>query len=532
MSESRFPICTPEIHPLLGREGIMQGLVAELTKTSPSHRSVVGPRYSGKSVILKHLASEMRANVSPYCCVMEWDLRHGTPQTDQDFLSQLCSKLGDGLKGAGQPEYGEHLRSVSEGHYAEICEVFDALDSDGLRVLMIWDGFDKPLCAGTLTRNLWDNLLELCRKPSFRLVTATRRELSDLIRDEKSVTSDFWGIFGDVVRVGPFDDKDIETIINTLDGFEFQGGAKTELANWTAGYPPLLLAILNTVVRGQKHGPVNHQDINAAAEATLESIAPVLGDLWADCSPGAQDLYLELIDARTVPVTKTGPERKELAEKGFARFSGQRVEASCRLLERHIQRARPALSSMARLFGDEVKYQANIADLLQRRLAQIAVEDAQLQRFVEIAVRLLPNDPEPALNNLTSIEERVLNIVCRREFGSDQKIPQPTIAYWTQSPRDENNAVKKMMNDDDWTVPPNRLTQLRLLQLLTGSQDGFDSKALCTSKDAYVLLNAIHSYRNRNQHADGQEMHLGVAVAAMMTCIELLACLDRDTPTP
>ena len=533
MSDPRFPICTTEIPPMLGRTQLMEQLLAELTKTTPSHRSLVGPRFSGKSVVLEHLAREMRKPESLYCCVIDWDLRHGTPQTDKEFRSQLCAKLGDGLNLAGWADYGEHLKCVSEGYHAEICEVLDCLESDGLKALMICDGFDKPLCSGKLTRDLWDNLLELCRKPSFRLVTATRRELSDLIRDEDSVTSDFWGIFGDVVRVGPYGSNDIEGILDNLAGYHFEGGARSELVNWSAGNPPLLLALLNAILDAQRPGTVSNEDVNRAAEATLgmESVTAVLSDLWADCSPGAQDLYTVLVEQRTVRLGETGPGRKELAEKGFATVSGQRVESACRLLEHHLMVAGSNTGSLVRLFGDEAKYEANIADLLQRRLAQINAVDDRLQRFVEIAVSLLPDDPEPALNNLTSIEERALDIVCRREFGAGRQIPQSTIAYWTQSPRDQNNAVKRMMDDDNWIVPSNRLMQLRLLQLLTGSQDGFEPKAQCSSKDTYVLLNAIHSYRNRNQHADGQELRLGVAVAAMMTCIELLACLDRDTPT-
>ena len=85
-----------------------------------------------------------------------------------------------------------------------------------------------------------------------------------------------------------------------------------------------------------------------------------------------------------------------------------------------------------------------------------------------------------------------------------------------------------MMKNDSFKVHPDRFQQLRLMQLLTGSTKDFESKAKAVSKDSYVLLNAIHCFRNRNQHGEGQEIHLGVAVAAIMTCLELLACLERE----
>ncbi|SPD72607.1 hypothetical protein PITCH_A140087 [uncultured Desulfobacterium sp.] len=85
-----------------------------------------------------------------------------------------------------------------------------------------------------------------------------------------------------------------------------------------------------------------------------------------------------------------------------------------------------------------------------------------------------------------------------------------------------------MMDENSWVIPLERGPQLGLLQLLTGSMFGFESKAKVTSKDSYALINAIHCYRNRTEHSDGQGIHLGIAVAAIITCVELLACLDRE----
>jgi hypothetical protein len=109
------------------------------------------------------------------------------------------------------------------------------------------------------------------------------------------------------------------------------------------------------------------------------------------------------------------------------------------------------------------------------------------------------------------------------------ELPPEVVSYWTESPRDRNKFVREMMDRDCWEAPRERGAQLALLQLLTGSHQEFP-KALAryASKDTYVLLNAIHSFRNRSQHAGGQEIELGVAVAALMLCIELLGCLARE----
>ena len=528
MGNPGFPILGTEIPPMLGRARIMQRMWRDLTKPTPSHLSVVGPRFAGKSVLLNALAEQMCSDDSPYCTVIPWDLGHQTPQSDEQFLKLLCKRLGEGIKVANR-DYGEHLLCVESGEYAEICEVMDALHSDGEKLLMLWDGFDKPLSGGTLTRNLWDNLLDLCRKPSFRLVTSTRRELHQLIRDEKSVTSDFWGVFEGVVRITTFDDADIEAILGTLPEMEFLPGAKTELVNWSGGFPPFLLEILNQIAEETDGGQIDNKMVNQAAVKAREKRTDMLSALWEEeCSVTARNLYLVLVERRELPLGETGKvERMSLIEKGFAVLSGNKVRPSCRILQEHIQDAGPDAGSMARLFGSWDDYQTNIRGLLERRLAHISRFDDRLYRYVEMSISLLPSDPELSLNNLTSIRDRALDLVWQREFGQDKVIPQDIIDYWDQvNPYD--NAVQRAREQPENIVPEDRGLQCGILQLLTGSKQHFQSKAKCASKDTYVLINAIQSYRNRTQHPEGQDIHIGVAVAAMMCCLELLSCLDRE----
>jgi hypothetical protein len=53
--------------------------------------------------------------------------------------------------------------------------VFDELDKDNKRLLIVLDGFDHVLAGTGLTRNLWDQLRSLGEKGSLRLVTGSRR---------------------------------------------------------------------------------------------------------------------------------------------------------------------------------------------------------------------------------------------------------------------------------------------------------------------------------------------------------------------
>ncbi|WP_291323489.1 hypothetical protein [Desulfonatronospira sp.] len=522
-----FPILGTKTPEMLGREDILQNLFNELTKPTPSHISIVGPRFSGKSVILNGLIKKLNEQDSPFCGISYWDLGHQTPLSDEDFFHLMAYNLGNCLEKV-DPEYGEYLKDKGAG-YGEIREVIKALELNQQMVLMLWDGFDKPLGSGNLTRNLWDNLLNLCRQPGLRVVTCTRKELHKLIRDEQSVTSDFWGIFDGVSRVGVFEEKDIEEIIKVKAGLQLSAGARSELMNWTSGFPPLFLGLLNNILDAHDQGEVDNDAVNQAAGNACDKYSAILSRMWDDCTPSAQDLYVYLNKSGMTPVSEAGKsESRELVEKGFAREAGSKLFPGCRMLREYVRQEEPDIGSMARLFGSWESYRKNIRDLLQRRLSHIPRFDDRLFRLVEMAIKDIPEYPDYCLNNLTGIRDRALHLIWEREFGEGKKVPVEVVRYWTINPRSEHGMVKGMMNSDCWDVPADPLDQIRLLSLLTGSYRNFEARAKSVSKDSYVLIDAVHTFRNRAQHPDGQSIRVGVAAAALMACIELLACLERE----
>ena len=528
-SVNRFPICTTDVPPMLGRAEIMTKLLAQLTGGNPPHRSIVAPRYLGKSVFLKELAERVRGIETGYVAVIEWDLGHSTPRTDEEFLSQLCSVIGSELRAKGKEEEGSHLIKVVEDYYAEICVVVELLQEEGEKVLVLFDGFDRPLNEGQLTRDLWDNLRELCLKPAFRLVTATRKELSELIRDEKSVTSDFWNIFGDIVRLGPYLDKDVTSVLESWPELKLEKGGRTELVNWTGFSPPLLLSVLNHLPA--EGGAINNVLVKTAAEEALESVAPYIDSQFRDCGSGAQDLATYLIDDPSGITEFSNSTADELVSRGFAKRQDNKLFPACRLLERRLADGGDGKGSLSKLFSLEENYKDNIIGVLQRRVAQIEPFDPQLTRYVSLAIKAFSEEgPEDALCRLSSIEERALMHVWELERADDKKVPHDTIVYWTKGERGNNGTVRKMMGNNDFAIPNDRTQQLVLLKLLTGSQPGFESKSKCTSKDTYVLLDAIHSARNREEHKGAEPVAYNTAVVTLFACVELLDLLARERP--
>jgi len=522
---------------MLGRTRLFEQICNELTKPTPAHLSLVGPRFSGKTVLLEALAEAMCARSNKYQVVLYWDLGHRTPQTDADFLGMLRSQIAKAIK-ESHPDEANYLEEADAG-YDELHEVVKLLGESNERLLLIWDGFDRPLREGTLTRNLWDNLLELCRMPAFRVVTASRRKLQELIRDANSVTSELWQVF-QVVRLGPMDAGDVETFAKGLPGSRFESGALTEIMNWTGGLPALLVWLMNRVESGTGNATTN-EHINQWASEPDETCTDLLEQIWGDCPAPAADFYRYLAEngpQKVGDVSKA--ERLALINLGLAKEHSGSIAASCRMIQSHIGGTSREFGAVARLFGTWEAYCANIRGIMERRLSQIPRIDESLFHMVERAVEDVPNHPESCLAALSQIEDRALDLVWKWECDCDGDLPTEVIADWSTMPEtQQNRTVSEMMKSDEagrthaWHVPPDRAKQLALLQFLTGSHQVYNrSLARYAGKDTYVLLNALHSFRNRSQHAGGQKIPLGVAISAVMLCVELLACIKNGSGTP
>ncbi len=187
----------------VGQSRILQKLLSHLTKSVPDHVSVIGPRHYGRSVILRALAEHFRASKRPYLAVDYWDLRHGTPRDNADFLRQLVERVRSVLKTVRpdidylDPETPERIDML------DLC--LEELDEASQKVLLILDGFDYVLSSPDITRGLWDNMRSFAQHTSLVLVTGSRERLCELCHTEDSSTSDFWEMFYDTpVVIGAF----------------------------------------------------------------------------------------------------------------------------------------------------------------------------------------------------------------------------------------------------------------------------------------------------------------------------------------
>ncbi len=519
MVDRLFPILGGTTPPMLGRQALLQHLLGALTKSTPDHLQVVGPRFSGKTVILHELAVRLRKSGTTYSAVLLWDLGHKTPVTDELFMQRFCQELVLALS-EEHPDYATHLKSAEGNPYQEIAEVLDLLKEEDVKVLAIMDGFDKPLSNGQLTRNLWDQLRELALKPSLRLVTASRRTLRDLIRHPDAQTSDFWNIFDpSPVRVGCFNEDDLNAILGGLDGVEFTAGAKTELWNATNGFPVCLLELLNVVCTTTVAKRIENSDIVNGCVQVQPSVRDIIEILWSDCTASSQDLLRRIIEDQSV--NRSGIAQDDinaLVERGFSQQSGSKLQRPSRLVSDFLNSTPNEGNALIRLFGNADAYCRNLKGVLERRIFHIDGLDPILQRYLVRGVEDLPEQPELFFSNIRGFIDQSFEMIWSKEIGR-KLIPSEWMSIW------KYNQERGM---DGWdTRFPQGVHRVRLLNLMTGTERSSPCAKYVT-KNTYVLVNAVHAFGDFGQHREGVVIDSSTAYSALLLCIELAASITRE----
>ncbi|UDQ77941.1 hypothetical protein LJQ72_10475 [Pectobacterium brasiliense] len=518
MSDMNFPILGTNIPPAVGRLDILAKMKASLTKPVPDHIQVIGARFAGKTVVLHELAKILSQTENNYTTVIMWDLGHQTPATDEQFLQTLAEKIASALS-MDHPDYTKHIRASEDNLYAGIEDVLDMLKTENKRILVIMDGFDKPLENGKLTRSLWDQLRELAQLSSFRLMTASRRRLRELIRHPEAQTSDFWNIFNpEPVQIGCFNDNDLNEILKKLPTLTFDQGALSELRNESNCYPVLLLGVLNTISNRVSNGIINSQIVCDAASQALVVLRDQIESLWDDCPASSKDLYLRVIDEKFIPrslIAQSDIDR--LVEKGFATIATNKIQKPCRLLIRYLEEQPTEGNALIRLFGTSDAYISNVKSVFERRIDQIDGIDPLLKRYLERAIGDLPVHPVVFMTNIRGIVDSVFELIWAAELPS-KKIPTDWLDDWSYN----NEKIDGLKSGF-----PQGGKRVLLLRLMTGTENS-SPRAKKISKTTYHLVNATQSFGDFGQHQNGSAIDQGTAYAVFLLCLELVASISRE----
>ena len=453
---------------MLGRAELMRRFENHLLKPTPDHVSIVGPGHYGKSVLLRHLASVYGGGSGGYLAAVYVDLRHGTPTSDQEFMRRFAEEVKTALQPV-RPRLEELIDLEDETMHEVLGLVFEDLEKEGMRILVVLDGFDYALAGTGLTRTLWDQLRVLAQTPSLRLVTGSRRPLRELCRTEESRTSDFWEIFYDTpLRVTALGNADVTDFLRPLRdmGCEFDGPARKEVSNWTGGVPLLLCALLQRLWAEHRGERLAKPEIDRAAEKLLAERRQLLDALWDDCD-GELHADLGVLGDQDIRLTDLSDRRRRaMEERGFGRVSGNRLRSSCRLMQRYAQAQAPAIADLTRLLGTAVGFATHVRSLLELRLAQVSVDtaDEDLRAFVKNAIRDLAPVPERALVWIRSIANRALKLVWEAELPPDSTLP----VEW----RDEWDGIRSELSDRPREAAP--LTRRAVQHTAAGDRHGAD----------------------------------------------------------
>lgn len=508
-----FPILGTEIANLQGRDKELSRCYADLTKPSPSHLQLIGPRFSGKTTFLHKLKNSEKL-ISKYNCLVYWDVGHNTPQTDVEFLVQFSEKIAEALKPLNS-DLASYLIGAG-GIYQDIKEIIETFEEEEIRVLMLWDGMDKPLASGTLTRNLWDQLREIASHSGLRLVTASRKSMQELVRNEESQTSDFWNIFDQIpVRFSAFSEEDINDICES-NGIKLGTGAVKEISNLTGFYPPLVLELLNCALDNDCKELTN-TTVNTFAEQTNNGLEAILNKLWDDCSQEAKEAYHRLVDAGSFSSNQIStPIYNELNSLGLVQKNGNKVHPSCRLIENISKNDKEEQNALERVFSDEKSFEENISKVLQLRLNQLPKKHTLIHKVIQTCLSDIPEDLGTCLSHIRNITSKYFDLIWDLEFGG-RTIPVGLIDIWSHEGRTDHNGFK------NGKVPGNgdQAKSLKLLQLLVGAVTAGVKHSDIVDQQVYLYMNVLYNYGNYGQHNDG-DVKIGSALTAVTASIELL----------
>ena len=528
MTANPYQVFGSSVPSMLGRRSLINEVEARLLKDTPDHVSVVGPMHYGKSVLLSHLAATHRTGSSHYLTTVYVDFRISPPASDAAFKQRLANALKTGL----QPVRSE-LASHIDPEYERVHELLDdvfadlAKEKEIARMLVVLDGFDHVLAGTELTRNLWDQLRELARRPSLRLVTGSRRRLRELCRTREARSSNFWGIFHDPPsQVSILDDSDWEAfLLPLLDaGCTLDAPARKEIVNWTGGVPVLVCALLQELWE-TRHGraQLSKPEIDEAAETILNGPRESLSALWDDCD---DELRADLgtLASTGIPLADLSDNRHHAIEsRGFGRISKNRLRGSCRLMQRHAERQAPAVANLKRLFGTAPGFEMYIRPMLELRLEQIAPRN--VDDLLHDQVRRVLRDmdtPEIALDGIRRIARRALTLIWEAELPPDKTLPPEWVEHWKR--------VDVDFPQDEGKLPDAYGAQCHLLRLVTGTGNT-RPMGKCVTKTTCLLVDHLQSVGNFGQHREEfpeTSISVGFVAASVLSAISLVENLTVD----
>lgn len=529
MNQNPYSVLGPTVPPMLGRRRVFRKLYQQLTKMTPDHITVIGPKHCGKTVLLKHLSERFSGQASDCIASPYIDLRHQTPCSDTEFTVRLVEAIRAALK-APRPDLADALRDT-HNRQPLLDLVLADLEQHQQRVLVILDHFDHLLRDTRITSNLWDQLRDYAKRSSLTLVTGSRAPLRVLCRTAESEASDFWGLFNPIpVTLEPFAHEDWDDVFAPLADHKIglESAASKEIINWTGGVPVLGVMLLQQLSDSKNSGEViKKADVDTFAKRLVDAANELLSDLWDDCTAEAQRVLVTIAEGGMPKTEHANLVLKELKGRGYARVDGASVKSACRMMNDFARQQSATIADLWRLFSDEKDFAPRIRRVLDLRLEKLGKFDSTLKNHVAKMLRDLHPTPEDSITWARKVTDRAFDLIWRAELEPNLSVPASWIAEWKQ----HNNEWYQRNSWGGGPIPSGRGVQCGLLRIATGSAPGARRVTEYATGPTFRLLDHMQTIGNLASHLNpGEEVDLSFVVAACFTAVALCTNLGRDLP--
>lgn len=518
---------------LLGRSATLSGLVRDLAeKATPDHISVVAPRYFGKSVLINALAERFTAPESHYKVVINWDLRHNTPEDDISFQISLAKALDKCLLEVGIESYHDYLQDTAGDLAGTISDVVDSLAADGTHILILLDDFDRLASQPQISKNLWDYLRSLAQKEHVRFVLSSRRRLRECIPNRDGRTSDFWNIFTNVVTLKPFSSSDLdEFLLPIVDtGIQVEPSGKQEIFDWTGGIPVLAARLCGEILACSPTAKIDRPAVRSRAEliAGDEWMLDTLALLWDDCGKEVQGDLLDIAGDPLVVGRLPTSRQPLLLDRGYIVRDGGSYKARCRFMQLFAAGHDVRSRDLRDLFKDQETELRSLKTLLQLRLSSVVGGDPDTRSYIEHAIDGLARGQKTALASIRSISEEALSVAWEAECPGNVMPPimqQQLTKAWDLGGGDMRTDIFQKLSDKN--------TRRRILRVAAGDQ-GRTKVTQKVSRPMMLLIDYLYNLGNYGQHMTdipaAQEMPVDVSfcAGACWSAIELLKRMSED----
>lgn len=507
---------------MFGRQSDFKKILGKLERQTPEHTSVIGAKFIGKTVFLNAVVKHLESNSSTFTACIYWDISRYTPTDDADFFKKLAGNLSNLIDQIGD-QYGEFFKA---GTFETLKDVFDDLQENDKRILIVIDNLDKLLQIGQLSRTAWDNLRTLGELSSVCFVTGSRKRLRELIGSPEIQGSPFWNLFGDTpMTLTAFTDEDWAEILAPFGErqIKLEKGACTELENFTGGMPILASAFCINLWENLSDGAnATNETVTEMVNGFVAGKQDILKEIWADCadSQGSiEDLANEKIDKSSIDPK----ELENLENNGIVLKKNGKV---CRLMKEFLDYEKPQIKELERLFGSTENFDKNIKKVLQLRLSQVNVDETLLN-FLRLAVENI-YDPKVFCAQLRNLSKRALELIWKKDLP-DGKIPDDWVNGWKQTDRKGNDPER---HPPEGIIPAGG-RQLYLLNLMTDARKAGES---CVSRTTYLMLDYLYGVGDFGAHLDDNNLVEGknypvpdeFAYTVCLQAIEMCDLLSRD----